>query len=174
MRRFFYLTVIILSLSCYASMAQTENKVIGSGLAKTTKLSNTNSITEREMEEYEGTSYNNIIEYMRAKVPGLSIGAFDGNTMPSIKVRGVSSMNASTDPLFLVDGMESTNILNISPMDVHKVNVYKDASAVIYGFRGANGVIEIITKSKYEAEKQRDAMLKAEKKAKKEAKKKRK
>ena len=59
----------------------------------------------------------------------------------SIQIRGISSVNSSTEPLILVDGVEVRDLSNINPMDVESIDVLKDASASIYGVRGANGVI---------------------------------
>ena len=61
-------------------------------------------------------------------------------------IRGINSINASTDPLFIVDGSAVNDISYLSPKDVKSVEVLKDASASIYGSRGACGVIIITTK----------------------------
>ncbi len=65
----------------------------------------------------------------------------------SIRVRGATSVNASNEPLYVVDGMPSDDISNISPNDIQSMQVLKDASsAAIYGARAANGVVLITTK----------------------------
>ncbi len=58
-------------------------------------------------------------------------------------IRGVNTINASSDPLFIVDGVEVPDISNIPPNEVKSISVLKDASASIYGSRGGNGVIII-------------------------------
>ena len=59
------------------------------------------------------------------------------------------SLSSGTDPLVLVDGVETTDIGSLSPQDVRSVEVQKDAAAAtIYGTRAANGVILITTKSR--------------------------
>lgn len=83
------------------------------------------------------------------KVAGVQImqtsGApYDGT---KIRVRGMGSINAGTDPLYVIDGYPSGNNLNINPNDIESIDVLKDAaSAAIYGSRGASGVVLITTK----------------------------
>ena len=74
---------------------------------------------------------------IRGKVPGVSVV---GN---SIVIRGVNSVNASSDPLLIVDGVTVSSIDNISPSMVKSISVLKGPDAAIYGSRGANGVLLI-------------------------------
>lgn len=65
----------------------------------------------------------------------------------SIRVRGATSVQASNEPLYIVDGMPNDNISSLSPADIESMQVLKDASsAAIYGARAANGVVLITTK----------------------------
>lgn len=65
----------------------------------------------------------------------------------SIRVRGATSVNASNEPLYVVDGMPTDNITYMSPNDIESIQILKDASsAAIYGARAANGVVLITTK----------------------------
>lgn len=65
----------------------------------------------------------------------------------SVRVRGVTSVQASNEPLYIVDGMPNDNISSLSPADIESMQVLKDASsAAIYGARAANGVVLITTK----------------------------
>lgn len=123
------------------------------------------SVDRIDVKDTESTGYSTIFDYLRAKVPGVQIGYASPGSTPSILIRGAGSFNSSTQPLFIVDGGETSNIANISPYDIASVEVLKDASTSLYGVRGANGVIIIKTKSA------RDAALKAaaEKKAAKQA-----
>jgi TonB-dependent SusC/RagA subfamily outer membrane receptor len=61
----------------------------------------------------------------------------------SIKISGSSSLNASTEPLFVVDGIIVNSIEDISPQTVKSIEVLKGPDASVYGMRGANGVIVI-------------------------------
>ena len=65
----------------------------------------------------------------------------------TIRVRGAASVNASSDPLYVVDGVPMDNISSINPSDIQSIEVLKDAaSAAIYGSRGSNGVVIVSTK----------------------------
>lgn len=64
-----------------------------------------------------------------------------------IRVRGAASVNASSDPLYVVDGVPMTTISSLNPADIESMEVLKDAaSAAIYGSRGSNGVVIVTTK----------------------------
>lgn len=64
-----------------------------------------------------------------------------------IRVRGAASVNASSDPLYVVDGVPMTSISTLNPSDIQSMEVLKDAaSAAIYGSRGSNGVVIVTTK----------------------------
>jgi TonB-linked SusC/RagA family outer membrane protein len=66
---------------------------------------------------------------------------------PTVRVRGIGSISAGSDPLYVVDGYPVDNIQMLNPNDIETIDVLKDASATaIYGSRGANGVILITTK----------------------------
>lgn len=69
-----------------------------------------------------------------------------GNNSANIYIRGKNSISGSSQPLFIVDGSEVSDISYLNPNDVDRIDVLKDASAAIYGVRGANGVIVITTK----------------------------
>lgn len=83
------------------------------------------------------------------KVSGVQISQVSGAPYKStkIRVRGTSSINASSDPLYVIDGYPSNGDIFINPEDVESIEVLKDAaSAAIYGSRAAGGVILITTK----------------------------
>jgi TonB-dependent starch-binding outer membrane protein SusC len=91
------------------------------------------------------------IQAMQGKTAGVDITS---NQRPgetgSIKIRGIRSLTADQNPLYVVDGMviQSGGIENINPSDIQTIDVLKDASATaIYGSRGANGVVLVTTKS---------------------------
>src|SRR6201999_1486008 len=80
---------------------------------------------------------------------GVVVSQTDGSpyASPKIRVRGVGSINASTDPLYVIDGYPSGPDLYINPNDIDSVDILKDAaSAAIYGSRAAGGVVLITTK----------------------------
>ena len=88
----------------------------------------------------ENNTYRNIYEMIQGKCTGVQVMG------EKIIIRGVSTLNSSTDPLFVVDGQPVTSISHINPNDVKSISVLKDSAAAIYGNRGANGVIVITLK----------------------------
>jgi len=91
----------------------------------------------------------NPINGLVGKVAGVVVSQTDGSPYAStkIRVRGVGSINASTDPLYVIDGYPVGNDLYINPNDVESIDILKDAaSAAIYGSRASGGVVLITTK----------------------------
>lgn len=86
--------------------------------------------------------YSTIYEMIRGEVPGVIVS---GN---SITIRGVATVNGTTEPLFVVNGMYMNDISSIHPDMVESIEVLKGADASIYGMQGANGVIIIKTKTR--------------------------
>lgn len=83
------------------------------------------------------------------KVAGVQVSQTDGAPYAGMKirVRGVGSLNASTDPLYVVDGYPAGNNISINSEDIESIDILKDAaSAAIYGSRAAGGVVLITTK----------------------------
>lgn len=105
-----------------------------------------NLVSQEDMKHIYST---NLSEKLEGAVPGLYLDKDNNMT-----IRGLSSLNANTKPLIVVDGfpMESSE-LNLNPNDIEQVTVLKDAaSASIWGIRAANGVIVITTKRGAERE----------------------
>ncbi len=101
--------------------------------------SEVNSKSKIKTSNAEVTGYTNIYDYLRGKVPGLIVEGTD------VFIRGIGTFNGAKAPMFIVDGVEVQSIANVNPQDVESVEVIKDASASIYGFRAANGVVKINT-----------------------------
>jgi TonB-dependent SusC/RagA subfamily outer membrane receptor len=75
----------------------------------------------------------------------INSGAAGGS--PTVRIRGIATVNASTNPLYVVDGMFVDNIDFVNPNDISSIEVLKDPSSLaIFGVQGANGVIIITTK----------------------------
>ncbi|MCE5345505.1 MAG: TonB-dependent receptor plug domain-containing protein [Bacteroidales bacterium] len=91
-----------------------------------------------EDDKYAG--YSDIYEMLRGAVPGVTV---TGN---SINIRGASSFTLSTEPLFIVDGVQVSSITGIHPSEVKSIEVLKGSATTIYGSQGACGVIKITTK----------------------------
>lgn len=95
-------------------------------------------------------NYLNFESTIEGKEPGIQFDHFSGDpaVSPSMLIRGINSINASTQPLIILDGMPYDGPLNmINPNDIESVKVLKNASETsIYGIRGGNGVVVITTK----------------------------
>ena len=123
-------------------MAEDDSVYVGYGHVKRKSL--TTAVSKVEVDELQMRGYTSIGEYLKGRVPGLMV--MKQGYGYKYQIRGISSINSPTDPLFIVDGMEVNSIDDINPSDVERVEVLKDASASIYGNRGACGVIVITTK----------------------------
>ena len=118
------------------------------------------------MTEFTGLAITTVDEALQGRIAGLDIVANSGNlgSGTSMRLRGVSSINGSSEPLIVVDGNVWSNnvnefdfssaneekfaeLLNVNPEDIESISVLKDAAATaIWGSQGSNGVIEIKTK----------------------------
>lgn len=124
-----------------------EVVVIGYGTQR--KGDVTSAISSVKAEDFTVGKVGDAADLIKGKVAGLSIakGSGDPNATSSIRLRGVISVNGSTTPLILIDGVEG-DLSTVAPENIESIDVLKDASAAaIYGTRGANGVILITTKT---------------------------
>lgn len=117
------------------------------------------------------TKYSDIFEYIRGKVPGVQVGQSGPGEMPSIIIRGIGTNSEHTQPLFIVDGVQTDNISTIDPENIYQIDVIKDGTSAIYGMQGANGVIVVTTKGAMMAAEAEAEAKKAARLAKKEARK---
>ena len=125
--------------------------VIGYGTVKREDL--TGSVTAIKAEEINRGAVSSSYELLQGKVSGLLVLP-DG----TLRIRGISSLNASNNPLVVVDGipLSSNGLSSINPDDIDSFSVLKDASAAaIYGSRAASGVILVTTKKAVESRKPR-------------------
>ncbi len=124
-----------------------EVVVIGYGTQR--KGDVTSAIASVKAEDFTVGKVGDAADLIKGKVAGLSIakGSGDPNATSAIRLRGVISVNGSTTPLILIDGVEG-DLSTVAPENIEAIDVLKDASAAaIYGTRGANGVILITTKN---------------------------
>jgi TonB-linked outer membrane protein, SusC/RagA family len=141
--------------------------VVGYGTVKKSDL--TGSITSLSTKDFNKGSLTSIDQLVSGKAPGVQIvqnSAEPGGGV-SIQIRGVGSVTAGSEPLYVIDGLPINNatllggtgpglglertprnpLSTISPQDIESIEILKDASATaIYGSRGANGVILVTTK----------------------------
>jgi len=124
------------------------NEVVAIGYKTVRKSDFTGSISSVKASEIN-TSAPTLGQGLVGKVAGVQILQISGAPYQSVKinVRGVGSLYASSDPLYVIDGYPAGNDLFINPQDVESVDILKDAaSAAIYGSRAAGGVVLITTR----------------------------
>lgn len=124
-----------------------EVVVIGYGTMQRKDV--TSSITTVNSKDFNTGAYTEPGQMLQGKVPGLVIvqNSDPNGGVNSITLRGASTLNNSTSPLYVVDGIPGVNINLVSPSDIESIDVLRDASATaIYGSKAANGVIMITTK----------------------------
>lgn len=124
-----------------------EAVVVGYGTAKRGNV--TNSVASMSAQDLEERPINRIENAFSGQMAGVYAQTTTGEPGAelSIRVRGTGSINASNDPLYVVDGVPVDNLRGINANDVQSLDVLKDASAAaIYGSRGSNGVVIVTTK----------------------------
>ncbi|MDD3321208.1 MAG: TonB-dependent receptor [Paludibacter sp.] len=131
-----------------SAFALSEVVAIGYGAAK--KGSVTGSIVQVNSRQLENRSVLRVDQALAGQMAGVSVKATTGDLGAplQISIRGKTSVSATNEPLYVVDGVPTTDISDLIISDVESINVLKDASSsAIYGSRGANGVVIITTKS---------------------------
>ena len=109
------------------------------------------SVSTVKAEKIESTPTAAFDQALQGQVPGLTVLSSSGEPSQSaeLTIRGTNSINAGTDPLFVLDGIviSAADFNTINPADIESLSVLKDASSTsIYGARAANGVVVITTK----------------------------
>jgi len=117
-----------------------KDEEINMGYGTVKKSDLTQSIGKINGTNIKYASYSSVYEMLKGEVAGVEVIG------TSIKIRGASSFQMSTQPLFVVDDVIVSSIDNIIPQMVKSIEVLKGSGAAIYGSRGANGVILITTK----------------------------
>lgn len=109
----------------------------------------TSAVASVDSEEFNKGNINDPSQLLQGKVAGLSIAkpGGDPNSGYDIRLRGLSTFGANSQPLIVIDGVSGGSLSLIDPNDIESIEVLKDASAAaIYGTRGASGVILVTTK----------------------------
>ena len=124
---------------------------IGYGSSK--KIGNqVGAVTTVKADIVKNSASQSPLDLLQGQVAGmqvLSTGGVAGDNSISMKIHGVGSLSSSSEPLFIIDGVQSTStmIMNLNPNDILSITVLKDASSTsMYGSLGANGVVYITTK----------------------------
>ena len=125
-----------------------EVVVVGYGVQRKSDV--TGALTRVGEKELNAKPVSNAFEALQGKAAGVDITSSERpGTVGSIKIRGTRSLNASSAPLYVVDGvpLQAGGIETLNPRDIESIDILKDASSTaIYGSRGANGVVLVTTK----------------------------
>jgi TonB-linked SusC/RagA family outer membrane protein len=135
--------------------AQALEEVVVVGYGTMRKSDVTGSISVTKAEDMLKQQSFSALDGLKGKASGVNIFSNSGQPGGATRViiRGMSTINASSDPLYVVDGVVMEDFKYINPNDIERIEVLKDASsAAIYGARGANGVILVTTKRGKEGE----------------------
>lgn len=136
-----------------------EVVVIGYGTQSKRRL--TDNIVSASAEDIEGVPTPNVFNSLAGKLTGVQISQQNGKVEAglNVRIRGIGSVGAGSQPLYVLDGVILVNddfssngaptnpLITLSPSEIQSIDILKDASAAaIYGSRGANGVVIITTK----------------------------
>ncbi|WP_321280377.1 TonB-dependent receptor [Marinifilum fragile] len=131
------------------SIGVEEVMVVAYGTAKKSTFTGSAAVVKKEA--LENLQVSSVTKALQGNAPGVQVISSSGQPgeNPTIRIRGTGSINASSSPLYVVDGAPfDGNISSINPDDIETMTVLKDAAAAsLYGSRAANGVVIIKTKS---------------------------
>ncbi len=132
--------------------AQTRiNDVVIVGYGEIKKSDLTGSVSVVGERSFYDQPVKNVSEILQGRSSGVEVTTISGmpGASTKVRVRGTTSINKSSDPLYVIDGIISTSGLDgINPQDIASMQILKDASSTsVYGSRGANGVVLITTRS---------------------------
>lgn len=125
------------------------DEVVVIGYGTSTRKEVTSAVSSVKSEDFNQGNVQDPIQLVQGKVAGLSITTPGGdpNGTSTIRLRGLSSFGANTQPLVVIDGVIGGTIASVDPNDIESIDVLKDGSAAaIYGSRASAGVILITTK----------------------------
>ena len=138
----FLLLSVALAAGCGPAVhTPREDTEVNVGYGTVSKSGLTQSVSTVQVKENEMQGYKDIYEYLEGRVAGVEV-TYDKR----IVIRGVNTVNGSSDPLILVDGQEWQDISALNPNDIKSIDVLKGSATAIYGVRGSNGVILITMK----------------------------
>ncbi|WP_438968516.1 SusC/RagA family TonB-linked outer membrane protein [Nonlabens sp.] len=125
------------------------NEVVVIGYGSQLKKDITGAVSTIDGESFESRPNVQVGSLIQGQSPGVQVLSNSGKPSEgfSIRVRGTNSINAGSEPLYVVDGVPTTDTRSINPTDIDTITILKDASSTaIYGAQGANGVVLITTK----------------------------
>ncbi|MDX5585869.1 MAG: SusC/RagA family TonB-linked outer membrane protein [Aureibaculum sp.] len=130
--------------------AQALDEVVVTGYGSQVKKEITTAVTSVSAEDFNQGVISEPTQLLQGKVAGLSVYNKGGNPNSNgvIRLRGISTIGGSTEPLIVIDGVAGQSLSNVDPSDIDNITVLKDGSAAaIYGTRASSGVILVTTKS---------------------------
>ena len=128
---------------------ETLDEVVVIGYGSVKKSSLTNAVSKMDASVMKDRPMSRPESALQGQLAGVMVRSTTGEPGQDIqiRIRGAASVNASSDPLYVVDGMPMNTLAGINPSDIESMEVLKDAaSAAIYGSRGSNGVVMVTTK----------------------------
>lgn len=129
----------------------TLTEVVVTAYGSTQKKAFTGTASTIKAENFKDLQVTSVTGVLQGNASGVLAVSSNGQPgeSPTIRIRGIGSVNASSDPLIILDGAPyGGNINGINPNDIASITILKDASSTaLYGSRAANGVIQIVTKS---------------------------
>jgi iron complex outermembrane receptor protein len=126
------------------------SEIVVTGYGTQEKKEITSAVASVKSEDFNAGNVNDPAQLIQGKVAGLSISRPGGNPNAGydIRLRGLSTVGANSQPLIVIDGIIGGSLDNVDPSDIESMDVLKDGSAAaIYGTRGSSGVILVTTKS---------------------------
>lgn len=133
-----------------ADTQQLEEVVVTVAYGSAKKSSLTGAISSVDSKQIEMRPVSSVTAALEGTTSGVQINSTYGSpgSSPSIYIRGVGTINGSTSPLYVVDGMPmGGNVSDLNPADIESISILKDAaSCALYGNRASNGVVLITTK----------------------------
>lgn len=126
------------------------DEVVAIGYGSMKKSDLTGAVTSVKADQLQKTPASGLDQALQGRAAGVTVNANSGQpgAAAEVRIRGIGSVVGDSSPIYVVDGMITSDISFLSPSDIQSTEVLKDASATaIYGSRGANGVILVTTKS---------------------------
>jgi iron complex outermembrane receptor protein len=155
-RPYLIVLFLFLSLSCLWGNAQDSLRISALQVSDSSGIRLV-AMAELQPHPLNLSTFYNPAQLLQGRVAGLAVArpGGDPNASFSLRLRGISSITASAEPLVVVDGVPGVPLHTIDPNDIASIKVLKDiASSAAYGMRGGSGVLEITTKSGQEGKPQ--------------------
>lgn len=125
------------------------DEVVAVGYGVTKKRDVAGAITSIKADDVNAGVIMSTAELIKGRAAGVHVRqtSMEPGGLITVRVRGASSISSNNDPLYVVDGLQTTDGIDLNPNDIESIEILKDAAATaIYGSRGANGVVIVTTK----------------------------